>query len=139
MSQFSHGHRLTHLGQFESLIWTRWLDLNIDKYFNYVYDVPVGKSILYPPDTPVWLKQDIEALSRKRIDVIFEDALRIYVCEVKHLAKPSVLGDLLAYRELYKLTYSPEKQIHLYLVTDSMDQGLKVALPSLGIRYDVLP
>jgi len=115
------------------------LDRYINKYYNYVYDVPVGKSPLYPDGIPDWLKKDVDSLSRKRIDVVFEDALHIYICEVKHLAKPSVLGDLFTYRELYIQTYNPDKAAHLYLVTDSLDPGLKVALASLGIKYDLLP
>lgn len=138
MASFYKGQRLTHLNKWEVYIWTKWLDKHVDEYFGYTYDVHVGTPVKIPEDWPDWMKQDTDALSSKRIDVVMEDGSAIYVVEIKENATLGCLGTILSYRYLYIETFNPTKPVHLILVTDKMDPDLIPILDSLAIRYFIV-
>ncbi len=138
MASFHKGHRLTHLNSWEARLWSKWLDIHIDEYFGYTYDVHVGTPTKVPHDWPAWVKRDAAALSMKRIDVVMEDTSNIYVVEVKERASLACLGRLLSYRYLYLETFNPGKPVQLVLVTDKPDPDLLPILDSLGVRLFVV-
>jgi len=138
MARFYKGHRLSHLNQWESYLWSKWLDKHIDEYFGYSYDVHVGTPAKVPEDYPDWVKRDVDALSQKRIDVVMEDSHNIYIVEVKERASLECLGRLLSYRYLYIETYNPTKPVRIILVSDKIDPDLLPQLDSLEIQYFIV-
>ena len=95
----------------EKELWQRFLSKYEEEYSKFEYDVHVGAGTPAPPDSPAWLKKDVAALSRKRIDIVAHRPGVIEIIEIKERCGMSALGQLKTYLNLYMIY--PGKLLHL--------------------------
>lgn len=138
MAIFFKDTRLTHMSKGDAYLWSKFLEHGPDLYKTYDYNVRVGKGVTLPDTEPEWLRKSARDLSRKRIDVVGYGIRTIAVIEVRVAAKANVLGDLISYKYLYKITFNPNKPIIPILVTDSVDADLLISLRELNILFFIV-
>lgn len=135
MSTFYMNQRLTHMSKSDSYLWSKFLDLLGHKYKNFKYDVRVGSGVTLPQAAPDWLQKAASALSKKRIDVVMEDTKNIYVVECRLDASAAAIGQLISYVYLYRIRFNPTKPVKPFLISNSFDADLLIALNELRIQY----
>jgi len=68
-----------------------------------------------------------------RIDCVIETPAYIYIVEIKQRLRPSGLGELLIYSEMYKEQYEPTKPIKLAYVYEIHDDDTAEVAEKYGI------
>ena len=122
-----------HLLPSEIKIWDRvlanppWTIIRAD------YDVHLGVGAPLNPAWPDWLKAQVKAVSRKRVDVIVETPEDIWIVEIKPRAGMSALGQVLCYRELYVREYQPTKRVRMVVIAERAESDV----PSVYRQFDV--
>lgn len=119
----------------DAYLWAKFLEKNPDKYRNFSYDVRVGVKALIDKTAPDWLRKSAEMLSQKRIDVVMEDANKIYVVECRVNAKSGVIGDLVVYRHMYIKRFNPNRPVVPVLISDTPSASLIIAMKELKMVY----
>lgn len=138
MAIFFKDMRLAHLSRGDAFLFQKFHVKQGDKFRDYRFDVRVGGAVKVPKDSPSWLIDNADALSRKRIDVVMEDNKNIYVVELRVRAKANVLGDLIAYRFLYMNQFVPIKPVVPILVTDAVEPDLLISLHELKMLFFIV-
>ena len=103
--------------------------------FNYLLEPP--KRPLRPGESPeeyrLW-----QFLRSKEIDAVCETTDAVYIIEFKDRARPSGIGQLLTYRELYIAQAKPSKPVKLRYIVGEGDPQVEEAAKRLGIEVYVL-
>ena len=120
------------------ILWERWLAKFKDEYDKFEYDVHVGKVKPIYPTSPVNLMKLAEEVSRKRLDVVAYKGIFRVIIEVKPYAGLSALGQLLGYEILYKREYPEAYTLRLGVVTDRLDEDMKVLFDHYNIHIWVV-
>ena len=120
------------------VIWERWLKQNKDKWYDYKYDVHVGKVEPTFPTEPVNIMNLARAVLRKRIDVVARKDDEIWIFEVKPDAGLGAIGQLISYKHLYQEEFKPTETIRLGLVTDRIDRDVEMVCQKEGITVFVV-
>ena len=99
------------------------------------YDVKVGEGRDYSdyPEGPI--KQDMELLSKKRIDVVGFTENEIYVIELKPKAEMKAIGQALSLAELYRDIAPTDKVVLPTVITDEEIPDTRKLCEQLGILY----
>lgn len=111
-----------HMLPNEIPIWERWLALYGKDFKNFRYDVHVGEGVDPGKDVPEKYRQLAKMLTQKRIDAVAERNGEIWIFEVKPDAGLSALGQLLAYRQLYRRDFKETRPIKLAVVTTKVNK-----------------
>jgi len=110
-----------HMLPNEIPLWERFLSLYGKDFKNFRYDIHVGRGVDPGPDyDPKWRKLAIQ-LTQKRIDVVGERDGVVWIFEVKPDAGLSAIGQLLAYRALYRRDFNYTGEIKLAVVTTKVN------------------
>ena len=110
-----------HLMPNEVPLWERFLAIWGKNFEGFEYDVRVGKGVDPGAEYPEpWRSLAIQ-LTQKRIDVVGRRDGIVYIFEVKPQAGLSALGQLLAYRILYRETFNYRGRLRLAVVTDRLN------------------
>ena len=115
-----------HLLPSEIAIWDRVLANPPWVIVRAEYDVHLGEGAPINPAWPEWLKSQVKAVSRKRVDVIVHTPDDIYIVEIKPRAGMSALGQVLCYRELYIAEYQPTKRVRMVVIAERAESDVPV-------------
>jgi len=119
-------------------IWERWLKINEDKWYDYKYDVHVGKVEPIYETKPINIMNLARAVLRKRIDVVARKDNEIWIFEVKPDAGLGAICQLISYKHLYQEEFRPTETIRLALVTDRLDKDVQTVCQKEGIELFVV-
>jgi len=127
-----------HMLPNEVPIWEKFLSIWGDQFTDYRYDVHVGHGEDPGPDYPdPWRSLAIK-LTQKRIDAVAKRDGVLYIFEVKPDAGLSALGQLKAYRVLYRETFGYRGPLRLAVVTTRLNRDERLVYTRYGIeQYEV--
>ena len=126
--------RFPHAKPIETEILKKWLE-QAPLGTEYEFDVRLYPEIrpLRPTDDPemyyAWMM-----LRAKRIDVVAHTRDAIWLLEVKDRLRPSAIGQLLVYRNLYERQFRPLLPIRLGVICGDTDPMVEPACADLGIK-----
>jgi len=112
----------------DTIIWNRFLEAYGAEYESFDYDIKVGEGEAPLPTLPDNYKKMVRDLTRKRIDAVGYKDGEIHIFEVKPFAKLSVLGQIIAYTELYTDAHTTSEAIFSIVVCEQVDTDTKKLL-----------
>lgn len=127
-----------HMLPADVALWERFLSRYSGFFTTVEYDVHVGGAV---ERLSAWSdKFTLEAswLAAKRIDVVGHKPGEIWLIEVKPEPGTAAIGQLVAYRILYLLKYTPSANVICALVSDYLVPDEKVILEKLGFKWFVV-
>jgi hypothetical protein len=124
-----------HMSQEEKAIWVRFLQQGGTKYSPFIYDVRVGQGTQMPEGSSTYAVKSAYALTTKRIDVVYFENGNAVIVEVKRRAGLSAVGQLIGYRDLFRLTPDFNGQIAMLLVTDTLQPDMRPILADNNISF----
>ena len=110
-----------HLMPLEVPIWERFLAEYGFLFTRLTYDVHVGEGAPISEDATPGEVRQIQAITRKRIDVVGETKDELWIIEVKPRAGHAAAGALLNYRRLYRREYHSLKPVRLVVVCERVE------------------
>jgi len=75
---------------------------------------------------------------QKQIDAICETEKEIWIIEVKERVRPSAVGQLLVYQDLYVKQYNPVKNVKKLLIARLDDPSIHDTLKRYKIRWELV-
>jgi len=102
-------YKYPHLSTEDIPIWETFLKKHPDFYESVAYDVHVGTGSLPPSHLDETTKSMWTRLTQKRIDVLGQRDDRIDIIEVKPVLRPSAVGQVLTYKNLFDQQFSPKR------------------------------
>lgn len=127
-----------HLSPEDSLIWNRFILRFPDYFFKVSYDLKVGKPRDYSKFPKGKIRDDLELLSRKRIDVVGWRKNQIYIMELKPSASFSALGQALGLAELFRRDFYYKEIIKPCVITNQEIPDIKELAEKQDILYFVV-
>jgi len=130
--------KFPHMLPAEVPLWERFLEVWGKDWQKFDYDVHVGKGADPGPEVPEPYRSLAISLTQKRIDAVgYQDGV-VWIFEVKPDAGLSALGQLKAYRVLYRETFGYRGPLRLAVVTDRLNDDERLVYRRYGIRiYEV--
>ena len=122
-----------HMMPLEVPIWERFLATQQLEFTHLTYDVHVGEGAPVPEGATNGEVRQIQAITRKRIDVVGETPSAIWIIEVKPRAGHAAAGALLNYQRLYRREYRPRKPLRLAVVCERLEWDVSDYYQELGI------
>lgn len=119
----------------DKAIWFRYLLQGGNIFAPFVYDLRVGEGAELPPGSSATDYKVAQALTTKRIDVLWTTPTATVICEVKRRAGAGAIGQLLLYRQLYMTTFPTSQPVKMFLVTDELQPDVEVGLFANDIDY----
>jgi hypothetical protein len=120
--------RYTHFKQSEIAIWERYLALEEAKQYSFTYDVHLGEGVDPGPDYEPALREMWKHLTKLRADVVGEATDHVAIFEVKRRGDMTALGQLLTYRQLWRLKHRDGRRIRLVLVCEDVHPDVEPIL-----------
>jgi hypothetical protein len=103
------------------------------------YDVKVGEGFV--SERFAFTEAELamaKELTRKRIDAVVTTSAAVVLYEFTPRVSARVIGNLLAYKELYVKQEAPPVPVTLVLVVSERDNDLQPVLDKYGIRLEVV-
>lgn len=122
-----------HMMPLEVPIWERFLRSERLDFTRLAYDVHVGAGAPIPEGVLDSEVRQIQAITRKRIDVVGETASEVWIIEVKPRAGHAAAGALLNYRRLYRQEHRLRKPLRLAVVCERLEWDVVEYYRELGI------
>lgn len=126
-------HRYPHLMPNDVRIWNIFLEKNPDFFSEVEYDVKVGEGRDYSMYKKDSVREDMEYLSKKRIDVVGYKGNDIYVIELKPKAGLSAIGQVFGMASLFKSTFSPGQSVIAAIITDEEMPDVRSICKEIGV------
>lgn len=130
--------KYTHLRPEDVAIWEKFIRRYPKFYQTVDYDLKVGTPREYPAAAEDKYKEDLEYLSRKRIDVVGYTNEEIHVIEVKPRASFSAIGQVIGYTDLYRPFAPAGSIVSSVIITDEEIPDIKDLCFKRGILYFVV-
>lgn len=132
---FSPRRNYPHMGREDAAIWERFIKANPEAYSKVQYDVRCGKAPTYEGTIAPEIQRDMEALWRKRIDVVGIHAKNgIDLIELKPRAGLGCLGQVLGYCRLYEKDHAEVGSPQAVIITDKAQTGIDELCEEMEIR-----
>lgn len=122
-----------HMMVEDTLVWTKFLQLDLVEIKRVWYDVRVGMSVLRMVEPPTQESRIAAGLTRKRIDVIASVGDDFWVIEVKPRANMYAVGQVLVYTRLFAQEYVSTGQVIPVIVCGNSDEDLQDEFEDFGI------
>lgn len=116
-------------------IWDVFLDTVSHGFDRFQYDVHVGEGLTPSPNWEEIVVSMAMALTEKRIDVVGWNKNVPTIIEVKPFASLSAVGQVLCYRELFRVRFPQEVSPLLMIVTDQAMPDMAYLTTHFGIIY----
>ena len=126
--------RYPHLRSEETKIWDRFIEKNPEFFKEVIYDARVGESRDYSDYPEDKIREDLEYLSKKRIDVIGLIGDDVYVIEVRPKANLSAVGNALGLAELFRDVAPVYKIIIPAIITDEILPDMEALCSRMGVK-----
>lgn len=131
--------RYPHMGPKDYEIWDDFLESFPDRFDRYGYDVRVGQGEIAPEDVVSVKDRMRRELTRKRIDVVAWRNDVPTVIEVKPYCTTSTLGQVLAYRWLYRVEFDLPQLPSGAVACRRVDPDISYVANSQGIEVIIVP
>ena len=116
--------KYTHMMIEDSIVWVAYLKTIKHDILKVWYDVHVGQPMPSPYTDEENYKKMVNAISRKRIDVVVETTKNILVVEIKPYGNMVALGQALTYTRLFKKEYTAKKTIKPAICCSQVDRDI---------------
>jgi len=101
----------------------------------YYFDIPLYVKLPeHLEKEPEWVKEQWKYLTAKKIDAIIETEDKYHIIEVKGRVRPSAIGQLIVYRDMFVEQYKPEKPLELWIVAKYYDSEVARIAKQHGIN-----
>lgn len=127
-----------HMSPEDVRIWEMFIEKNPDWYITVDYDVRVGKGRPYPETMDKKTREDMEGLSKKRIDVVGYNEREIEVIELKPNAGSHAIGQILSYALMWHQKYPDKPQPKKVIITNKIAPDDLASATSLGIDVRIV-
>lgn len=137
---YTYGKRsyYPHMKPADIAIWERFITINPGAYETVQYDVLVGSGPGFDTTVNPESGGNVEALYKRKIDVVAEKAGQLYIIEVKPRAGTSAIGQLLGYLELYKRDVKPASEPKAILLTDTLLPDMTMLAEKYGVKLIIV-
>ena len=126
--------RYPHLRTEESKIWDRFIEKKPKFFTEVIYDARVGEGRKYPETEMPQIKEAMEYLSKKRIDVIGLIGDDVYVIEIRPKANLSAVGNALGLAELFRDVAPVYKIVMPAIITDETLPDMPELCRRMGVK-----
>lgn len=116
------------------ILWQRYQPLIQNSYLLFYFNVRIGEAILMQPDLEEDMLKLVEAISRRRIDVVGEATNHWAIIELRAHAGPGALGSILAYKSLWEMEPPDPRPVKMVIVSDFFDINLTRIAPLYNIE-----
>ena len=127
-----------HMMPLEVPIWDRFLASTDIQFTRLIYDVHVGEGAPIPEYASPAEVTQIQAITRKRIDVVGWSQGSVWLFEVKSRAGQAAAGQLLNYKRLFRREYRPLAPIRLAVVCERLEWDVEDYYRELGITVFIV-
>lgn len=114
--------------------WAPFMQKHGDRWTDYAYNVRLFTGNEPPADATPELAKMWRDNTAKRIDVVGHNADGFTIFEARQFAGWSAVGQLMGYRDLWRLNYPELDVAELYLVTERCDDTVRALAARQGIR-----
>ncbi len=118
--KYGRRYKYPHMGPEDKAIWERFIDANPDAFEICAYDVPVGSVPEFDTVVSPTTGGDAERLYKKKIDVLAIKGEVLFIIELKPSASATALGQVSAYKTLFKREYAPKQVLQAMIITDEL-------------------
>ena len=126
--------RYPHLSPEESKIWDRFIEKNPKIFEEVIYDARVGEGRDYSDYPEDKIREGMEYLSKKRIDVVGLAKELIYVIEIRPKANLNAVGSALGLAELFRDVAPVYKIIIPAIITDEILPDMPELCRRMGVK-----
>ena len=116
-------------------IWIRFRDEYAKEFKQFYFSCLVGDPVLDAPDLEEEMQRVVEAVSRRRIDVVGEKENEWWLIELRQNAGPGAIGSILTYKTLWEENPPDKRLVTPVIVTDYADKNLVRVCSKLDIIY----
>ena len=116
-------------------LWVRFRESYAQEFKNFYFDCHVGDPVLEAPDLEEEMQRVVEAVSRRRIDVVGEKENEWWLIELRQNAGPGAIGSILTYKTLWEEDPPDKRLVTPIIVTDYTDKNLVRVCSKLNIIY----
>lgn len=122
-----------HMLPADAVIWTRYLRKPVVPMLRVWYDLHVGKPVEAAIDQPEYIRLVAFGVSRKRIDVVAKVKAGWWVIEVKPVAGPVALGQVVNYSRLFRTEYKKPGEILSVVICETVDPDSQPDYEAAGV------
>src|SRR5215471_20071162 len=122
----------------EIIVFKAWLALHAAEYTSYAYNVRVGRGFDPGPAFDDNARRNAIANSQRRIDALLYRGAQPYIIEVKRRANIQVMGQLIAYVDLWHRDNTLQPQPVPILVCSTIDNDLAYVMQKRGLAFNVV-
>lgn len=120
------------------VIWVTYQEMLPNGIKSLYFNVPVGDPILFSEGLEENIARLVNAVSRRRIDVVGETLNAWYLLELRWNAGPGAIGSVLTYKALWEEDPPDQKFVIPIIVTNYTDENLIRACKKYGIMMHVI-
>ena len=114
-----------HMGARDAAIWERFIIANPSAFDAVAYDIPVGEGASFDTVVSPETGGDQARLYKKKIDVVAIKNDVLFIIEVKPEAGLGALGQIAAYKTLFKREYEPVQALQSAIITDLIKSDME--------------
>ena len=123
-----------HMMREDHATWSAFLVSGDIKFEEVWYDVHVGAPMAVPLGSPEFMKDVVNGISRKRIDVIGKLNSEIHIIEVKPHANMQAVGQVIIYRDLFIKEYELEVAVRCLIVAMTCDRDILETAEKMDVK-----
>lgn len=116
-----------------------WLARHYQEWDEVRFNVRLGEGVPPPPGATPEIERMVAAGSRKRADLIVFRPSQVGIVEIEVRINPSVLGQLIVYRDLYRREDPLGRPIRLIAAGRTIVPDIEVSLRNGGIEVELFP
>ena len=122
-----------HLLPKEVEIWERFLACYGSQFDSFEYDLHLGPGAPVPEDAPDWMRRQMEAVSRDRVDVVAHTPGGVWIIEIKPRGGKGAIGQLLQYKAEYLEEMEPARPVFMILLCERLAPRVRETCAEQGI------
>lgn len=116
--------KYVHMLREDHATWTRFLQSKALRFEEVWYDVHVGAPMAVPIGSPEFMKDVVDGVSRKRIDVVGRIGSKIFIVEVKPHANMQAVGQAIIYKALFEKEFTVDGSVNALIVSIKCDRDI---------------
>lgn len=125
--------KYAHMMPEDKDVWDRFLAERPAFFEEVWYDMHVGKPVVPPEGSPLWMWDVVNGVTRKRIDVIGRQGQTLYIVEVKTVLNMKALGQAVSYNDLFDRDYETDMQTIPTVICELDDEDIAPVAKKLGV------
>lgn len=116
--------KYAHMLPEDHATWTLYLKKQPGELHEIWYDVHVGQPMAVPKGAPEYMKNVVDGVSRKRIDVVGRTGTNFYIIEVKPHANMEAVGQVITYALLFANEFEVRGPVKPMIVATTCDRDI---------------